>query len=205
MKKMITFALLLSMGLTASAQDDLYGGSPKKAEVTEPDTTLTLNESGVYERQLVVNVEGANAAVLYDRAMTALSDWTGPDGKARAGIDYQNQETHTVIYKGTFSLGFKNTFLGDGWHRMANFTMKVRCKDGRAQVTLTVPFITGTYSRGNIERTWSMAALKEAVGKSKGDKRKRGEALLHDIVSTTAIMVGDMMMKLKQTDNDDDF
>ena len=205
MKKMITFALLLSMGLTASAQDDLYGGSTKKAEVTEPDTTLTLNESGVYERQLVVNVEGATAAVLYDRAMTALSDWTGPDGKAKAGIDYQNQETHTVIYKGSFSLGFKNTFLGDGWHRMANFTMKVRCKDGRAQVTLTVPYITGTYSRGNIERTWSMAALKEAVGKSKGDKRKRGEALLHDIVRTTAIMVGDMMMKLKQTDNDEDF
>lgn len=205
MKKMITFALLLSMGLTASAQDDLYGGSTKKAEVTEPDTTLTLNESGVYERQLVVNVEGATAAVLYDRAMTALSDWTGPDGKAKAGIDYQNQETHTVIYKGSFSLGFKNTFLGDGWHRMANFTMKVRCKDGRAQVTLTVPYITGTYSRGNIERTYSMEDLKEAVGKSKGGKRKRGEALLHDIVNTTAIMVGDMMMKLKQTDNDEDF
>ena len=197
---MIAFALL-SAGLMAYAQDDIYFNDGKATG----ETFIPLNDKGAYEHQEVVTVEGASASSLYDLAMMALSEWTGPDGKAKVGIDYQNQETHTVIYKGSFSLGFKNTFLGDGWHRMANFTMKVRCKDGRAQVTLTVPYITGTYSRGNIERTWSMAALKEAVGKSKGDKRKRGEALLHDIVSTTAIMVGDMMMKLKQTDNDEDF
>lgn len=201
MKKMITFALLLSMGLTASAQDDLYGGSPKKAEATEPDTTLTLNESGVYERQLVVNVEGATAAVLYDRAMVALSDWTGPDGKAKAGIDYQNQETHTVVYKGCYSLGFKEVFLGDGWERQADFILKVRCKDGKAQVTLTVPTFTARFK--SVVKMGSIRELSYAVDKSKKKKRARGVALLEYLKETADFLVDSMSSSLKQATEED--
>lgn len=187
-KVLFIFALMLS-GLTTGAQD------------------IQLTPDGAYERKEVVMVDSMSAATLYDRAMMALSDWTGPDGKARAGVDYQNQETHTVIYKGTFSLGFKNTFLGDGWHRYANFTLKVRCKDGRVQVTVTVGTMTGIYNRGNIERSWTIAEIKEAVKKSKGAKRERGEMLLADIVETADGIMASMGVKLKAADggDDDDF
>lgn len=188
MKKVFLFFALLS-GLTAGAQD------------------IELTTEGAYEKKEVVTVDSVIAAVLYDRAMMALSDWTGPDGKAKVGIDYQNQETHTVIYKGMFSLGFKNTFLGDGWHRYANFTLKVRCKDRRAQVTVTVGTMTGIYNRGNIERSWTIAEIKEAVNKSKGAKRERGETLLTDIVETADGIMAAMGAKLMAADDgeDDDF
>jgi len=187
-KALITFALLLA-GLSAGAQD------------------IELTTEGAYERKEVVTVDSVSAAVLYDRAMMTLTDWTGPDGKAKVGIDYQNQETHTVIYKGMFSLGFKNTFLGDGWYRYANFTLKVRCKDGRAQVTVTVGTMTGIYNRGNIERSWTIAEIKEAAMKSKGAKRERGETLLADIVETADGIMAAMGAKLKAADGggDDDF
>ena len=186
MKRIFLFFALLLSGLTAGAQD------------------IQLTPGGAYEKQEVVTVDSASAAVLYDRAMMALTDWTGPDGKAKAGIDYQNQETHTVVYKGTFSLGFKNTFLGDGWHRYANFTLKVRCKDGRAQVTVTVGTMTGIYNRGNIERSWTVKEIQQAVNKSKGAKRERGEMLLADIVETANGIMTAMGMKLKGADGDDD-
>lgn len=187
MKKVFLFFALLAT-MAASAQD------------------IALNESGEYELKKVVTVDSVSAAVLYDRAMIALTDWTGSDGKAKAGIDYQNQETHTVVYKGTFYLGFKATLLGAGWNRYGNFTLKVRCKDGRAQVTITVGEITGIYNRDNIERSWTIAEIKEAVMKSKGAKRKRGEMLLNDLVDTSASIVEAMEQALKSNsiDGDDD-
>ena len=187
-KVFLFFALMLAI-LTVGAQD------------------IQLTPDGAYERKEVVTVDSASAAVLYDRAMIALTDWTGPDGKAKAGIDYQNQETHTVIYKGTFSLGFKNVFLGDGWHRYANFTLKVRCKDGRTQVTVTVGSVTGIYSRGNFERSWTVEEVQKAVNKSKGAKRDRGKMLLADIVETADGIMAAMGVKLKAADvgDDDDF
>ena len=187
-KSLLTFALLLAT-MTAGAQD------------------IGLTPDGAYERKEVVTVDSVSAAVLYDRAMMALSDWTGPDGKAKVGIDYQNQDTHTLVYKGTFSLGFKNVFLGDGWHRYANFTLKVRCKDGRAQVTVTVGTMTGIYNRGNIERSCTIAEIKEAVTNSKGARRERGEKLLADIVEMADGIMAAMSAKLKAADggDDDDF
>jgi len=189
MKKVLFIFALLLATMTAGAQD------------------IQLTPDGAYERKEVVTVDSVSAAVLYDRAMIALTDWTGPDGKAKAGIDYQNQETHTVIYKGTFSLGFKNVFLGDGWDRYANFTLKVRCKDGRAQVTVTVGTVTFIYTRGNIERSCTIAVLKEAVNKSKGAKHERGETMLADIVGTANVIMAAMSAKLRDAGNsgDDNF
>lgn len=189
MKKVLfIFALLLS-GLTAGAQD------------------IELTPDGAYEKKEVVTVDSASAAVLYDRAMMALTDWTGSDGKAKVGIDYQNQETHTVVYKGTFYLGFKATLLGAGWNRYGNFTLKVRCKDGRAQVTITVGEITGIYNRDNIKRSWTVEEIQKAAMKSKGAKRERGETLLTDIVETADGIMAAMGAKLMVADGggDDDF
>lgn len=203
-KAMMTMALLLAV-LAASAQDDLYMGSQDENVKTEVGDigSIQLTAGGSYERQTVVEAAGASASVLFERAMIALSDWTGPDGNARAGIDYQNAETHTVIYKGSYSLGFKGNVFG-GWYRQADFQLKVRCKDGRAQVTLTVPTITVQHSKNNVSQTNSVKKLLEEVEKAKGDRRKRGEAVVHDLVTTADALVAAMTQRL-QDGSDDDF
>lgn len=167
---------------------------------------IELTENGAYEKKEVVVVDSAKAIILFERAMIALSDWTGPDGKAKAGIDYQEKETGTVIYKGRYSLGFKNTFLGDGWNRYAEFSLKVRCKDGRAQVIVTVPTVTAIYNRNGMTRTNSTKVLLDAVNQSKGAKRERGEKLMTDLVETADGLVAAMCERLKNGGaNDDDF
>lgn len=203
-KAMMTTALLLAV-LAASAQDDLYMGSQDENVKTEVGDIglIQLTEGGIYERQTVVEAAGVSASVLFERGMIALSDWTGPDGKARAGVDYQNAETHTVIYKGSYSLGYRGNIFG-GWQRRADFQLKVRCKDGRAQVTLTVPTITATYSKNGMTQTISVRNLTEEVEKAKGDRRKRGEVLLHDLVTIADGLVAAMTQRL-QDGSDDDF
>lgn len=167
--------------------------------------TIELNESGAYEKREVVIVDSVSAGVLFSRAMEALSDWNGPDGKAKVGIDYQDKESGTVIYKGRYSLGFKNVFLGDGWRRYSDFTLKVKCKDGKAQVTVTVSTMTGEYNRNGMTRDWSLVELMDMVKKSKGNRKGRGEALLEDLVGTADGLVNAMCERLKNGNEGDDF
>lgn len=187
MKKAIFMMLMLTIVLSIDAQD------------------IQLTETGAYEKKEVVVVDSAKAIILFERAMIALSDWTGPDGKAKAGIDYQEKETGTVIYKGVFSLGFKNVFLGDGWNRYADFVLKVRCKDGRAQVTVTVPQITAVYNRNGMKSSASTAQWVQAVKEAKGKKHERGIALLNDLTSTVDGLAAAMADRLKKSNDDDDF
>lgn len=197
---MIAFALL-SAGLMAYAQEDIYFKSDHSTRKGTGETFIPLNDKGAYERQEVVTVEGASASSLYDLAMMALSDWTGPDGKAKVGIDYQNQETHTVVYKGCYSLGFKEVFLGDGWERQVDFILKVRCKDGKAQVTLTVPTYTARFK--SVVKMGSIRELSYAVDKSKKKKRARGVALLEYLKETADFLVDSMSSSLKQATEED--
>ena len=55
--------------------------------VNAQNIEINLTESGAYEKKEVVKVDSTKAIILFERAMIALSDWTGPDGKAKAGID----------------------------------------------------------------------------------------------------------------------
>lgn len=197
---MIAFALL-SVVLTAGAQDDIYFKGSSSERKGTGETFIPLNDKGAYERQEVVTVEGASASSLYDLAMMALSEWTGPDGKAKVGIDYQNQETHTVVYKGSYSLGFKEVFLGEGWERQADFILKVRCKDGKAQVTLTVPTFTARFK--SVVTTGSILELSNAVDKARGKKRSRGVALLEYLKKAADGIVDSMAESLKMTTEDD--
>lgn len=190
MKTIILFVLLIFLGEIAIAQD------------------IQLTETGAYEKKEVVVVDSAKAIVLFERAMIALSDWTGPDGKAKVGIDYQEKETGTVIYKGTYSLGFKSGFLGQGWDRWADFILKVRCKDGKAQITMSVPTITGVFSGNGFKRLFSLSELLEAINKSGKNKKERGRLLFQDITNTADSIVQAMANRLKGNtgnSNDDDF
>lgn len=200
MKKVFVMMVLLAAALTASAQDDVY-----QQEESQTDGGGQTEVASSYEKKKVVVVDSVSAGVLYDRAMMALSDWTGANGKAKAGVDYQNQETHTVIYKGRYSLGFKDVFLGTGWERFADFTLKVRCKDGRAQVTLSVPTVTGVYNSNGITRQATFGQLAKTVEKSRGKKRERGLAMMRHLTGTADGIVAEMEERLKGGESEEDF
>lgn len=180
---MITFSLLLSV-MAACAQDwELVGDA--------------------YERKEVVEVEGVSASVLYDRAMIALSEWTGSDGKSKMGIDYQNLETHTLIYKGTCYLSFKKVLLG-GWNRYLNFTLKVRCKDGKAQQTLSLGSVRAVYTNDEAEKEMSMKEIVDIMAKTTNKKRLEFFA---DIMENANDIMKNLAGRLKGDgiSGDDDF
>jgi len=184
---LLTFALLLAT-LTAGAQD------------------IELTPEGAYERKEVVTVDSVSAAVLYDRAMMALTDWAGPDGKAKAGIDYQNQETHTVVYKGSFYAGNRK-WMTTTIDRYANFTLKVRCKDGRAQVTVNVPTLTATVASVGRSQTWNLGEAIAEMEKTSGSRRERGEEAVAYITDTADNILASMKAALAVDGGggDDDF
>lgn len=184
-KLLVLSLLLLSVGMV-NAQD------------------LELNEQGDYERKEVVQVDGVSAAQLYDRAMIALSDWTGSDGKAKVGIDYQNQETYTLIYKGTFYLGYKRVIM-NGWDRYGNFTLRVRCKDGKAQLTLTVPSVTGIYDKNGNTKVFGLQEVIEGKEKAGKSKKERMEKLIEDLKNNADDIFAAMSNRLKNGGGDDDF
>lgn len=187
--KKVLFLLLTCAAMTANAQD------------------IELNEQGAYERKEVVQVEGTTAATLYDRAMIALSEWNGPDGKSKAGLDYQNQETHTIIYKGTYYLGFKKILL-TGWDRYANFTLKVRCKDGRAQLTVNVPTVTAIFQKNGAKRIFSLEEVLDIKEKSGKKRIERIEDLVNRLKNNADALIAAMSEKLKGGETpsaDDDF
>lgn len=187
MKKVLSTLLFMFAWLALPAQD------------------ITLNENSVYEKKTVVIVENTSAAVLYGRAMEALSDWTGADGRSKAGIDFSDKDAGTVIYKGDYYLGFKKTILGAGWDRYADFTLKVRCKDGKAQVTVIVSSISGIYNKNGVKKTYTIREVVDITKKSKGKKKESREDFVSDIITTADAMVIAMTDRLKGNGVDDDF
>ncbi|WP_155950084.1 MULTISPECIES: DUF4468 domain-containing protein [unclassified Prevotella] len=177
------------------------------AAISASPQDIELNDKGEYERKEVVEVSGATAATLYDRAMIALSEWSGPDGKAKAGLDYQNQETHTIIYKGTYYLGFKK-FMMSGWERYANFSLKVRCKDGKAQITVNVPTITGIYLHNGVKKTYNINEVLDVKEKSGKKRADRIEDLINNLRKNADALIAAMSDRLKGSaaaEEDDDF
>lgn len=165
---------------------------------------ITLTDNGVYEQKEVVTIDSVKAITLYSRAMEALSDWTGPDGRSKAGIDYQDKETGTIIYKGNYFMGFRHVVFRAGWDMYADFTMKVRCKDGRAQITITIPSITGKYSANNVERTVPLSEIVNTINE-KGKKKRPTHEYLPKIPEVTKTLIDAMKQRLILNGSDDDF
>jgi hypothetical protein len=87
-----------------------------------------------------------------------------------------------------------------------NYTLKVRCKDGKAQVTMTVPTLLFVYNKNGVKRTYTTAQMNVAVMSEKGKKKERGEAILTEIKSYSESMVMAMkneLMKKGMVDDDD--
>lgn len=126
MKRLISLTMMLLIVITVSAQEQLI--------------------NGVIEKKQVVMVEGVSADKLYVRALEALSDWAGAQGNSKIGIDVQDKDEGLVVYKGRLEMGFHKVNFMAGWEVFADFTIKIKCKDGRAQVSANVPSLTFDWS-----------------------------------------------------------
>ena len=173
MKKVLLLTLVLTASLPALAQE------------------IELNEAGAYEKKEVVVVDSVESAVLYGRAMEALSDWTGPDGNSRAGIDYQDKESGTVIYKGNYFLEYKSRVTVT-----ADFTLKVRCKDGRSQITVTIPSLTASAPSVGLERSASVLKVLQS-------KKKSSQRLIEKLPEAANTLISAMSERLKNAPDDD--
>ena len=152
MRRLLSFTIMLLMVLTVSA-------GKKKDTVVQAEP---LNTNGEYERKMVVEVPGATAQDLYVRALEVLSDMKGSNGKSSSQIDVQDKDAALVIYKGKIYEGFEyySKFAGAGWDAYADFTLRIKCKDQKAQVTMTVSTMTFDF---NVKPSTQTIPLTELV------------------------------------------
>ena len=130
MKKMFLAIAMVATSLTTFAQ-------------------ATLSADGSYESKIVENYESMSAQDIYVNALEVLSDWTGSQKNSSIDIDIQDKETGLIVFKGQYFLGFHKTNGMCGYNVFADFTVKIRCKDGRAQFSCNVPTITFKWSATN--------------------------------------------------------
>ena len=175
------------------------------AQVPDIDSAAAIvKEKGIYEQKRIVNVDNVKASTLFSRAMEALSDWTGTDGRSRAGLDYYDKDEGIVTYKGVFYNGYIKLLLST-LPLYTDFNLKVRCKDGRAQVTVTVPSMHTILDNGT-KKTWTVMEMVEAqehaTEKAQEKARKKTKAIsMREVVD---ILLERMEAALKE-DKDDDF
>ena len=127
MKKLLSISIMTLMVMTASAQE--YS---------------LIN--GAYDNKVIGQYEGVEAGVLYVRALEALSDWAGSQSQSKVNIDVQDKEQGLVVFKGMLYIGYHKVNFMAGWNIYADFTLKIKCKDGRAQVSCHVPSATFDWS-----------------------------------------------------------
>ena len=167
--------------------------------------TIIIKEKGVYEQKRVVTVDGVKASKLYSRAMEALSDWTGTEGRSKAGLDYCDKEEGVVTYKGEFYNGYRQIAFGRQVPFYTDFTMKIRCKDGRAQVTVTVSTMHATLPNGQT-KTWTMREVIEQNEKASARKKEKAQKKMHGMTTREIVelLLTEMETSLRK-DSDDDF
>lgn len=127
MKKFTTLAIMLLVTMVTRAQE----------------YSLT---NGAYDNKIVGQYEGVEAGTLYVRALEALSDWSGSQSQSKVNIDVQDKEQGLVVYKGALYIGYHKVNFMAGWEVYADFTLKIKCKDGRAQISCHVPSATFDWS-----------------------------------------------------------
>ncbi len=122
MKKVLLLPMLLIVSLAVNAQG------------------ITLNENGEYEKVIVEQFEGISAQTLYLNTLEALSDWDRDNKLSYLNIDVKDKDVAMIISQGNVFLGWdKLAGTGSGWEIFATLSLKVRCKDGKAQFSVVVP------------------------------------------------------------------
>lgn len=187
MKKVFLSLVMLMAGIAINAQDN----------------PLT---NGVYEKKVVVTADSVKASTLYVRALEALSDWAGSNANSKMGIDVQDKDESLVVYKGNVHLGFEyySKFAGAGWDFYIDMTIKVKCKDGKAQVTATVPSLTYI---SNLQKTVVVVPINEILPSYayKGDYKlkKTSQTFGPQVIPSTDQIVNMLCEKIAKKQDDD--
>ena len=109
--------------------------------------------NGAYDNKIVGQYAGVDASTLYVKSLETLSDWSGSQKQSKINIDVQDKEQGLIVYKGSLYIGYysvtKNFLVAVGWNIYADFTLKIKCKDGKAQVSCHVPTLTFDWSADN--------------------------------------------------------
>lgn len=187
MKKVFLSLVMLMAGIAINAQDN----------------PLT---NGVYEKKVVVTADSVKASTLYVRALEALSDWSGSNANSKMGIDVQDKDEALVVYKGNVHLGFEyySKFAGAGWDFYIDMTIKVKCKDGKAQVTATVPSVTYI---SNMENTVVVVPINEILPsyayKGNYKLKKTSQTFGPQVIPSTNQIVNLLCDKIAKKQDDD--
>ena len=130
---------------------------------------------------------------------------TGREQKSKAGLDYCDKEEGIVTYKGEFYNGYREHSFGRQVPFYTDFTMKIRCKDGKAQITVTVPTIHAALPNGQT-KTWTMREVVEQKEKASPRKVEKAKKKTHgiNIREIVELLLTEMETALKN-DSDDDF
>ena len=183
MKKVLFFMMLLA-AMTARAQGEM--------------------KNGVYETKTVSEVENLTADQLYLRTLEVLSDWAGSQNKSKANIDVQDKEGGIVVYKGSYYLGYRKQNLLYGWDTFADFTLKVRCKDGKIQVSASVPSMTFRWDATNETFTEPVSSFyPEYAYKGKVLLKKASTEFAPQIPVVFDTMVKQLAESITQKEEDD--
>lgn len=188
MKKVLSIAIMLLVAMTTSAQE----------------YSLT---NGAYDNNVVGQYEGVDAGTLYVRALEALSDWAGSQNQSNVNIDVQDKEQGLVIYKGSLYVGYHKFNYLAGWNVYADFTLKIKCKDGRAQVSCHVPSATFVWS-GNqaIKETAQLGDIYPQYNYNSQNKiKKAATEWVPKIPPLFDVIIASLAEKLKTQNQDDDF
>jgi hypothetical protein len=93
-----------------------------------------------------------------------------------------------------------------GWDTWANFTLKIRCKDGRAQVSVTVPSLTFRFTGQPAETTAPIDQfLPEYRYKTKYTNKRAARELSQKVPTEFESIIAAMCERLSKGSEDDDF
>ncbi len=195
MKQLILTFTFLLVSLTAAA--DILGN--KNEVAAEP-----LNENGEYERKVVVEVPGTTAQDLYLRALEILSDWKGSNGKSSSQIDVKDKETALVIYKGKCWIGFRKVAMIAGWDAFADFTLRIKCKDEKAQLTMSTSSMTFLYTMDNVIKHVPLnEIIPKYTHKTMGNYKKTAIEFAPQIPKNIEALIAAFAERMKQPTDDD--
>ena len=166
-----------------------------------------LNENGVYELKVVQEYENINANNIYERTLLALSDVMGSNKHSKTNIDVQDKEGGILVFKGRYFIGYRKVNVSGGYFHYADLTLKVRCKDGKAQYTITVPSLYVEWNDAGVSyETVPLTALfPEYNYKSKLYSVKKGLIEFSSSLDTSIKEFKDLIIKKTKDEADDDF
>lgn len=107
---------------------------------------VSFNENGALELKQVVLVENATKDAIFTNVRSIISDALPTSNNSESAIDYSDIGSGVIIAKGLFYIGDAKGRLSNKWHIYDNYTMTVKVKDGKYQISIKVPSITLEYS-----------------------------------------------------------